>query len=91
MEMVTMFHQISQVDFWTELSNGKYVKIEHSPLQQDLRARVTGRLFLSLLLHTNWQWVGSMHRCDTVKSHLPEWLQPGRPMVKLKEEWTDGE
>jgi hypothetical protein len=25
-----VFHQISQVDFWTEFNNGKYVKIEHS-------------------------------------------------------------
>jgi hypothetical protein len=30
MEMVTTFPKISQVNFWTELNNGKHVRIEHS-------------------------------------------------------------
>jgi hypothetical protein len=29
MEMVTTFPKTSQVNFWTELNNGKHVKIEH--------------------------------------------------------------
>jgi hypothetical protein len=29
MEIVILFPKISQVNFWTELNNDKYVKIEH--------------------------------------------------------------
>jgi hypothetical protein len=29
MEMVTTLPKISQVNFWTELNNGKHVKIEY--------------------------------------------------------------
>jgi hypothetical protein len=29
MEMMTTFHKISPVNFWTKLNNGKHVRVEH--------------------------------------------------------------